>query len=109
MRGVDDGLGIGEVMQGGEHAVLDAELFVDDLDDGGDAVGGATGVGDDVIYLGIVEVVITAHDDVEDVVFDGGGDDDFFDSSIEIGLEGGGVAELAGALEDDVDAGPVGF
>lgn len=109
VRGVDDGLGVGEVMQGGEHAVLDAECFVDDLDDGCDAVGGATGVGDDVINGGIVEVVVAAHDDVEDVVFDGGGNDDFFDSGIEVGLEGFGVAEFPGALEDDVDAGPVGF
>ena len=94
-------------MQGGEHAVLDTEFLVDDLDDGGDAVGGATCVGDDVIDGGVVEVVVDSHDDVEDVVFDGGGDDDFFDSGVEVGLQGGGVAEGARAFEDDVDAGPV--
>lgn len=107
--GVDDGLGVGEVVQGGEHAVLDAEGFVDDLDDRCNAVGGAAGVGDDVVDGGVVEVIVAAHDDVEDVIFDGSGDDDFFDSGIEVSLQGGSVAELAGAFEDDVDAGPVGL
>lgn len=106
---VDDGLGIGEVMQSGEHAVFEAESLVDHLDDGRDAVGGARGVGDEVISGGVVEFVVAAHDDVEDALFDGGGDDDFFDAGIEVGLEALGVAEGAGAFEDDVDASPVDF
>ena len=96
-------------MQGGKHAVLDAELFVDDFDDGGDAVCGAGGVGDDVMLGGIVEVVITTHHDVQDALFYGSGDDHFFDTGIEISLEGFEVAECAGAFENDVDAGPVNF
>lgn len=109
MGSVDDGLGIGEVMQSGEHAVFEAEGLVDHLDDGRDAVGGAGGVGDDVIGGGVVEFVVAAHDDVEDTFFDGGGDDDFFDAGVEVGLQAFGIAEGAGAFEDDVDAGPVGF
>lgn len=106
---VDDGLGVGEVMQSGEHTVFEAEGLVDHLDDGRDAVGCAGGVGDDVIGGGAVESVVAAHDDIEDTFFDGGGDDDFFDAGVEVGLQAFGVAEGAGAFEDDVDAGPVDF
>ena len=106
---VDDGLGVGEVMQSGEHAVFEAEGFVDHLDDGRDAVGGAGGVGDDVIGGGIVKIVVAAHNDVEDAFFDGGGDDDFFDAGVEVGLQAFGVTEGSGTLENNVDAGPVDF
>ena len=109
MRSVDDGLGVGEVMQGGEHTVFEAEGFVDYFDDWRDAVGGAGGVGDDVIGGGVVEFVVAAHDDVEDAFFDGSSDDDFFDAGVEVGLQAFGVAEGSGAFEDDVDARPVDF
>ena len=41
MGGVYDDLGVCEVMHGGDGAVFDAEVFMDDFDGGGDAVGGA--------------------------------------------------------------------
>ena len=109
MWSVDDGLGVGEVMQGGEHSVFEAEGFVDHFDDWRDAISGAGGVGDDVIGGGVVELIVAAHNDVEDTFFDGGSDDDFFDAGVEVGLQAFGVAEGSGAFEDDVDARPVDF
>ena len=89
--------------------MFEAEGFVDHFDDRRDAIGGAGGVGDDVIGGGVVEFVVAAHNDVEDTLFDGGGDDDFFDAGVEVGLKAFGVAEGSGAFEDDVDARPVYF
>ena len=38
---VYDDLGVGDVMDGGDGAVFDAELLLNDFDHGSDAVGGA--------------------------------------------------------------------
>jgi len=101
VRGIDDGLGVGEVVHGGDHAVFDAEGFVNDFDGGGDAVGGARGGSDEVMLGRVVEVIIATDDDVERAFFHGSGDDDFFDALVEVVLEKFRSAELAGALEDD--------
>lgn len=108
VRGVHDSLGVGEVVEGGDHTVFDAEGLVDHLDNRGDAVGGAGGGGKEVVDGGIVEVVVATDDDIERSFFDGGRDDDFFDALVEVGLKEFGGAELAGAFEDDVTTGPVG-
>ena len=108
MRGIDDGLGVGEVVQGGDHSVADAEGFKDDLNNGSDAVGSTRGCGEEVVLAGLVEVVIAADDDVESTFFHGGGDDDFLDALVEVILKKGGGSKFSGALEDDVAIGPVG-
>ena len=45
---VNDGLRVGHVVDRGDHAVADAELFVNHFDHGRQAIGGAGGRGDDV-------------------------------------------------------------
>lgn len=60
------------------------------------------------MFAGVVEVVIASHDDVERAgIFDGGSDDDFFDSLLEIGIELGGGAEGASSLDNDIAARPI--
>ncbi|HMT05013.1 MAG TPA: hypothetical protein PKD76_05660 [Solirubrobacterales bacterium] len=39
--GIDDDLGVGQVVKGGDRSVPDSDPFMDDLDDGRQAVGGA--------------------------------------------------------------------
>jgi hypothetical protein len=70
LRGtVDDLLGRGVGVHGGHQAFVDAEAFLEeDVDDRGEAVGGAARVGDDVVLGGIVGVVVHALDDGGDVV-----------------------------------------
>ena len=39
MRGVEDGLGVGHVMDGRDHAMLDADPLMDHFHHGGQTVG----------------------------------------------------------------------
>ena len=49
VREVEDDLVVGVAVDGGHDAADDAEVIEQDLDDGREAVGGAAGVGDDVV------------------------------------------------------------
>ncbi len=87
----------------------DAEGVVENLDDGREAVGGAGGVGDDVVLRRVVLVLVDAEDDGDVLVAGRGGDDDLLDGAAEVGLGLGGVGEEAGGFDDDLGAyaGPV--
>ena len=76
----------------------------ENLDDGREAVGGAAGVGDDVVLRGIVLVFVDAEDEGDVFVGGGSGDDDFLDGRAEMGLGLGRVGEVAGGLDDDLRA-----
>src|SRR4029453_13035563 len=60
---VEDLLGVGVGVDGGHHPLDDAELVPHHLDHGGQPVGGAGGVGDDVVALGVGLRVVDAEDD----------------------------------------------
>src|SRR3546814_10547545 len=45
-----------------DHPVPDADSFVDDLDDGRQAVGGAGGGGNQMMCLGIVEMIVRSEE-----------------------------------------------
>ena len=109
VRRVEDDLIVGVAVDGGHDAGLDAEGVVEHLDDRGEAVGGAAGVGDDVVRGGVVLVRVDAEDEGDVLVGGGGGDDDLLDGGAEVGLGLGGVGEEAGGLDDDLgaDGGPV--
>mmetsp|Transcript_2577 Transcript_2577/g.4651 ORF Transcript_2577/g.4651 Transcript_2577/m.4651 type:complete len:498 (-) Transcript_2577:2604-4097(-) len=89
-------------MDGGHEALLEAELIIDDLGDGGKAVGGAGGVRHDI--GAVVLEVVDAHD-VHGGVGGGGGDDDLLGSSLHV--EGGLLdgSEDSGRLNDVVNIG----
>ena len=59
-------------MYGGHQTVGDTEVIVQHLGDGGQAVGGAAGVGDE-LHVGGVGVLVDAHDEHGGVVLGGGG------------------------------------
>ena len=77
MRKVEDDLVVGVTVDCGHDAADDAACFQDDLDHRRQAVGGATGVGEDVVLGRVVLVVVDAEHDGEVLVGGGRGDDDF--------------------------------
>ena len=88
------------------HAVPDPDGPVQHARHGGEAVRRARGVGDDVVTLGVVDVVVDAEDDVRvgrHGALDGGGQDHLARAG---GHVAGGVgvrAELSARLDHDVD------
>src|ERR1019366_10121927 len=82
---------------GGHQALLHAELLVDDFDDGREAIGGATGVGNDVVPGRDVSGIVDTEDEGDVFVLGRGRDDDLLDgttdvlgSILAIGEEAGG-------------------
>ena len=106
LGGAVDGLLRGGVgVDGGHEALGEAEaLLKEDVDDGGEAVGGARSVGDDVVGGGVVLVVVDAHDDGDVLVLGGGGDDDLLGAGGDVALGLLGLGVEAGALNDELDA-----
>ncbi len=103
VRRVDDHLGVGGIVDGGNDAVLDADLFMQNFHHRSQAVGGAAGGGEQMVLDRVVEVVVDPHDDVQRPLFDRGGDDHLFHPAIIIGLQQLGGAKLARRFDDDID------
>ena len=103
MRRIDDHLGVGDVVDGRDHAMFDAEPFVDDLDHRCQAVGGAAGVRDDLV-AGLQRLLVHPHDDHGvDLVLRRDGQEDLLGAGLEVlgaRLAGG---EDPGGLHDEVD------
>ncbi len=100
--GVDGGLGRGHGVNSGHERLLDAEVVVDALDHGGEAVGGAGSAGDEVLGPVILALVDT-HDNGLGVVLGRGRVDDLLGAAIEDGLglllgeeDAGGLADVVG-------------
>ena len=72
--GVEDALVAGVGVDRGHDAADDPELVVEDLGQGREAVGGAGGVGDDVLGGRVVLVLVDADDEGAVDVLGGGGD-----------------------------------
>ena len=102
-EGVNDVLGGGAGVDGGHEALDDAELVVDDLGERSQAVGGAGGVGDDG-HAGVILVEVDAADEHRGVVLGGAGENNDLGAGIQMRLSGFLGEELAGALEDVINA-----
>ena len=105
VRRVEQALVGGVGMHGGHDAVADAERLVEHLDDGGQAVGRARGVGDDVVALGVVDVVevdAQRHGDVG--LLGRRGDDHLARPGLEVLGGARAVAEEPGGLDHDLGA-----
>mmetsp|Transcript_24576 Transcript_24576/g.60390 ORF Transcript_24576/g.60390 Transcript_24576/m.60390 type:complete len:386 (-) Transcript_24576:348-1505(-) len=101
---IQDALVTGVRVAGGHGALDNAELVVQHLGEGREAVGGARGVGHDV-GGGVVLVRVHANDIGGDVVaLGGGGDNHLLGASLDVLAGARAVQEHAGALNDDVDA-----
>ena len=105
---VDNGLGIGDVVNRCHAPVDDADLLVHDLDHRCKAVGGTRGGRDQMMYVGIVQVMIDAIDDIQRA-FGRCCHHDFFYALIEVGLQTGRLLMVsAGRLDHDIAARPIG-
>ncbi len=100
---IDGELGGGGGVDGGHETLNDAKVVVDDLGERSETVGGAGSVGDDVV-LGLVVLVVDAHDEHGGVVLRGSGHDDLLGASGEVSGSLGLVEEAAGGLADVVGA-----
>ena len=109
VRGVEDNLVVGVAVDCRHDARRDAEGVVQDVNDRCEAVGGAGGVGDDVVFGGVVFGVVDAQDEGDVLVGGGSGDNDLFNRFAEVGLGLGGVGEETSGFNDDLRAygGPV--
>src|SRR5688572_22217721 len=104
VRAVLQVLVCGVGVDGGHQATLDAEGLVNNLGQGAEAVGGAGGVGNDVVVFGIVQPVIHAHHDGDVLVGGGSGDQDFLGARLDVLLGCCSLGEEARGLDDDVHA-----
>jgi len=102
-RTVDGLLGGGGGVDGGHEGLSDAKVVVDNLGKGGQAVGGARGVGDDLV-LGLVGVQVDSADK-HGGVGRGGRDDDLLGTALQVegglldgGEDSGGLDDVLGAL-----------
>ena len=103
-RHVQQALRVGVGVDGGQQARLDAPAVVEHLGDRREAVGGAGGVGDDVVLGRVVLVLVHAEHDGDVLVLGGRRDDDLLHGVVQMRLRLGGVGEEAGALDDDLRA-----
>src|SRR5690625_2300372 len=88
----------------GHEATHDAELLVQHLGRRGQAVGGAGGVGENVVLRRVVVGVVDTHDEGGVHVLAGRGDDDLLGTGVEVRLGGVTAGEATGGLDDDVGA-----
>ena len=107
---VDGLLGRGIGVDRGHESLGEAEAFLEEyVDQRHEAVRGAGGVGNDVVFGGIVFPVIHAHDDGDVLVFRRSGDDDLLRARHDVAVGGlrvvlGGIGEEAGRLDHDLHA-----
>mmetsp|Transcript_21235 Transcript_21235/g.58916 ORF Transcript_21235/g.58916 Transcript_21235/m.58916 type:complete len:431 (+) Transcript_21235:244-1536(+) len=91
------------VRVGGGHGTLDhAELLMQHLDEGSQAVGGARGVGDDWVFVLVAIAVHTDHEGGDVRALGGGGDQHLLGAGLDVLASAGGVNEHAGALNHQV-------
>ena len=75
----------GDGVHGGHQAILDAEAVVQDLGDGGQAVRGARGVGDE-LHVARVGIEVDAADEHRRVILGRGGHDDLLRAGVDVRL-----------------------
>ena len=102
MGKIEDLLVVGVGVNGVHVAALDAEVLQQHLGEGSQAVGGAGGVRDDVVHLGVVLVVVDAHDDGDVLVLGRAGNDDLLGAGIQVLLRQLAGLEDAGGLYDHI-------
>lgn len=99
-------------MDGGHETLNDGVLVVDDLGEGSETVGGARGVGDDLV-LGLVGLKVDTADE-HGGVGRGGRDDDLLGTALQVsrglllgGEDTGGLDDVLGAVLAPGDVGGV--
>ena len=100
---VQDGLVVGIRVNRRHQAMLDAEVIVEHLHHGGEAIGSAGGVGDDVMVLGIVHPIINAHHQGQVLAFGRRRDNHFAGTALQMARSLIGIREDASRLYDQVN------
>ena len=83
--------------------MLDAEVVVEHLHHGGEAIGRARGVGDDVMALGIVHPIVNAHHQGQVLALGGCRDDHSAGSALQMACGLIGIREYASRFYDQVN------
>ncbi len=96
---VNDGLGGGGSVNRGHEAFDNAEVVIDNLGDGSQAVGGAGSVGDK-LHISSILLKVDAADEHRGVVLRGAGHDNDLGAGVNVGLGLRLVEVNAGALEN---------
>ena len=102
--GIQEALVAGVRVGGGHGALDNSELLIQDLDEGSKAVGGAGGVGDDVVGLRVVVALVDTNNVGGDVTLAGGSDDNLLGASLNVLAGALGGQEHSGSLNDDVNS-----
>ena len=90
-------------MNGGHQALGDAEVVVQHLGDGSQAVGGAGSVGNKV-HAGVIGCIVDAHHEHGGVILGGGAHDDLFGAGVQVALSLLLGQEQAGGLHNILNA-----
>src|SRR5437667_521428 len=104
MGQVEEFLVVGVRVDGGHGAAVDAKSLLENFGNGSEAIGGAGGVGNDVVRGGVVGLVVHAQDESGVGAIGRGGDDHFFHGSAEMLLGVNTLGEEAGGFDDDMRA-----
>ena len=95
---------VGVGVDGGHQPVADAEVVVEHLHHGGEAVGGAGRIGDDVVIVGIVFAVVDPQHHGQVLATGGRGDNHLLGAPIHVRPCLGRVGKDAGALHHHLHA-----
>jgi len=104
-RAVDRFLSGGVAVDGCHEALIHAKsLLEENVDEWGETVGGAGGVGDDVVLRVVVLGVVYPHDHGDILAFGRSGDNDFFTSCSDVALSFICFGKETGGLDDIIDS-----
>src|SRR5690242_17482205 len=104
VREIEQPLIVGIGMDGGHGPAVDAECVLNDFGDRREAIGGAGGVGNDVVLRGVVALVVHAKNKGGVGTVGRGRNDDFLYRGAEMLLGIGTFGEQAGGFDDDFRA-----
>src|ERR1700676_439638 len=104
VREIEEALIVGVGVNGGHGAAVDAESVMKDFGDRSEAIGGAGGVGNDVMLGGIVGFVVDAEDESGVGTVGWRRDDDFLYRTAEMLFGFGAFGEESGGFDDDIGA-----
>ena len=104
MTFIDNGLSVGNVMDGGHGAVPDAQPCVHDFDHRRQTVGGTGCGGDDPVPVGIVLIMVYAVDNVQRGLRKRRRNQHLLYALVEVRLQRRLALEFAGTIQEQIDA-----
>ena len=90
---IQNPLVVGIGVNGGHQALVDAEALVQYLDHRGNTVGGAGGIGDDLVPDRVVAIFIDTEDDGGVLILGRSGDNHLLSAALQVGRRPDGVGK----------------